>query len=139
MQLKCFYETVVQGLTPETHLNFRGKNPAHRQARTVIPFWVRHPNLDFILINPMRLNESIAVGRATLLSLRANYQILNLLLAIAINLVIVFLVLRFIHAIERRLGEGGINILRKIFGIILLAIAIKMFTQNIGTLLKPMG
>jgi multiple antibiotic resistance protein len=75
----------------------------------------------------------------TLLSLRANYQLLNLLLAIAINLAIVFLVLRFIHTIERRLGEGGINILRKIFGIILLAIAIKMFTQNIGTLFRPVA
>jgi multiple antibiotic resistance protein len=75
----------------------------------------------------------------TLLSLRANYQIVNLLLAIGLNLIIVYLVLRFLSGIEHRLGEAGIGILRKIFGIILLAIAIKMFTQNIGALLKPLA
>jgi len=49
------------------------------------------------------------------------------------------LVLRFLPAIEHHLGEAGIGILRKIFGIILLAIAIKMFTLNIGALFLKSG
>lgn len=70
----------------------------------------------------------------TLLSLRSEYAVENILVAIFINLVVVFLVLRFIPKIERVLGEAGISILRRVFGIILLSIAIKLLSKNIGLL-----
>ena len=54
----------------------------------------------------------------------------NIIVAILINLVIVYLVLRNTHRIEKILGIGGINILRKIFGVILLALAVKLFKTN---------
>lgn len=71
----------------------------------------------------------------TLLSLRAEYGIENIILATVLNLVFVYLVLKSTSRIEKLIGEGGIYILRKFFGIILLAISVKLFTSNIGTLL----
>jgi multiple antibiotic resistance protein len=72
----------------------------------------------------------------TLLSLRAEYSIENIIIALVLNLLFVFFVLRSTSKIERIIGEGGIYILRKFFGIILLAIAVKLFTSNIGTLIQ---
>jgi multiple antibiotic resistance protein len=64
----------------------------------------------------------------TLLSLVAEYKnYTNIIIAILLNLVIVYLVLRHLGWLEKILGEGGINILRKIFGVILLALAVKLF------------
>ncbi len=71
-----------------------------------------------------------------LLSLRAEYGIVNILLALVVNILIVYVVLRNVHALERILGQGGIYVLRKFFGIILLAIAVKLFTSNIAYLLN---
>lgn len=71
-----------------------------------------------------------------LLSLRAEYGIVNILLALAVNILIVYVVLRNVHTLERVLGQGGIYVLRKFFGIILLAIAVKLFTSNIAYLLS---
>jgi multiple antibiotic resistance protein len=71
----------------------------------------------------------------TLLSLRSEYALENILVGVLINLVIVYVVLHFIPRIERLLGEAGISILRRVFGIILLSIAIKLMTNNIGVLL----
>jgi multiple antibiotic resistance protein len=71
-----------------------------------------------------------------LLALRAEYNILNIVIALCINIVIVYLVLRYLYGLERVLGKGGIYILRKFFGIILLAIAVKLFTSNISFLLS---
>lgn len=68
----------------------------------------------------------------TLLSLRAEYQVINILVAIVINIGLVYLVLKTTRHIERFLGTGGINVLRKVFGIILLAIAVKLFRTNLG-------
>jgi len=68
----------------------------------------------------------------TLLSLRAEYQIANLLLALSLNMIIVYLVLRLTTFFERILGPNGLHILRKFFGIILLAISIKLFLSNTG-------
>ncbi len=66
----------------------------------------------------------------SLISLRAEFQEINILLAILINILIVFIVLKLTKVIERALGEGGIAILKKVFGIILLAIAVKLFSTN---------
>ena len=73
----------------------------------------------------------------TILSLRAEYEPGSILVSILLNLIIVYLVLKFIPRIEKLLGENGIQILRRVFGIVLLAIAFKLFTKNIGTLLIP--
>ena len=70
----------------------------------------------------------------TLLSLRADYHLINIIIGILINLLLVFLVLKFIPLIEKRLGNSGINILRRVFGVNLIAIAIKMFTTNLAIL-----
>tara|TARA_B110000263_G_scaffold238465_1_gene239697 strand:+ start:1402 stop:1977 length:576 start_codon:yes stop_codon:yes gene_type:complete len=67
----------------------------------------------------------------TLISLRSEYEKINIILAIIINMIIVYMVLKSSEKIEKILGSQGIHILRKIFGIILLAIGIKLFTTNI--------
>lgn len=68
----------------------------------------------------------------TLLSLRAEYHSVNILIALSLNMIIVYLVLRLTTWFERLLGPNGLHILRKFFGIILLAIAIKLFISNTG-------
>jgi len=68
----------------------------------------------------------------TLLSLRAEYQSINILIALSLNMVIVYLVLKLTSWFEKFLGPGGLHILRKFFGIILLAIAVKLFLSNTG-------
>jgi len=68
----------------------------------------------------------------TLLSLRAEYHFVNILIALSLNMIIVYLVLRLTTFFERILGPNGLHILRKFFGIILLAISIKLFLSNTG-------
>jgi len=68
----------------------------------------------------------------TLLSLRAEYHFVNILVALSLNMIIVYLVLRLTTFFERILGPNGLHILRKFFGIILLAISIKLFLSNTG-------
>ncbi|UII29346.1 MarC family protein [Fulvivirga maritima] len=67
----------------------------------------------------------------TILSLRAVYQTPNLLIGIVINLTFVYIVLRSTSWLEKKLGQSGFNILRRVFGIILLAIAVKIFKEHI--------
>lgn len=69
----------------------------------------------------------------TILSLRAEFTVPNILVGIAVNLVFVYLVLKSSEWIEKKIGKGGYNILRKVFGVILLAIAIKLFKTNFFT------
>ncbi len=70
----------------------------------------------------------------TILSLRAEYEQVNILIAILINMIIVFTVLHTSGRIGSLLGQVGIIILKKAFGVILLAIAIKLFGSNVGFL-----
>ena len=70
----------------------------------------------------------------TLLSLRAEFRVENIIVAIILNVIFLYLVLKTSSRIERFLGQNGINIIRKIFGVILLAIAVKLFAQNIKVL-----
>ena len=72
----------------------------------------------------------------TILSLKAEFHTENIIIAIVVNMIFVYLVLKFSHKIERVIGKGGINVIRKIFGVILLAIAIKLFASNVGGLLN---
>lgn len=66
----------------------------------------------------------------TLLSLKSQYQTQNIIVGIVLNTLFVYLVLKNVGWLERLFGKTGINILRKAFGIILLAIAIKLFRSN---------
>ena len=70
----------------------------------------------------------------TLLSLRAEYRVENIIVAIVLNVILIFIVLKTSARIERFLGPNGINIVRKIFGVVLLVIAVKLFTHNIKDL-----
>lgn len=70
----------------------------------------------------------------TLLSLRAEFRVENIIIAIILNVIFIFVVLKTSSRIERFLGANGINIIRKVFGVILLAIAVKLFAQNIKAL-----
>ena len=67
----------------------------------------------------------------TLLSLKAEYASVNILAALAVNAVVVYLMLSATAVIERVIGKGGIYFTRKFFGIILLAISVKLFTSNL--------
>jgi multiple antibiotic resistance protein len=71
---------------------------------------------------------------STLIALRAEYQSINIVVAILLNMPIIYLVLKLTNRIERILGANGLAILEKMFGIILLAIALKLFSKNIGFL-----
>ncbi len=66
----------------------------------------------------------------TILSLKAVYSIYNIIIAIVINLLVMFIVLKSVDWIERKLGKAGILVLKKFFGVILIAIAIKIFESN---------
>lgn len=67
----------------------------------------------------------------TVMSLRANYSIYSILIGILINLLAIYLVLRSLNFLERKLGKSGLFVIRKFFGVILLAIAVKIFKANI--------
>ena len=67
----------------------------------------------------------------TLISIKSEYDDINIILAVVINMILVYFVLKSSEKIQKFLGSEGINILRKVFGIILLAIGIKLFTTNI--------
>lgn len=68
----------------------------------------------------------------TLLSIRAEYHVENIIYAILLNLLFVYMVLKNVRRLENILGPAGVNILRKVFGVILLAIAVKLFRTNSG-------
>jgi len=71
----------------------------------------------------------------TVLSLRAEYQAINILIALLLNMIVVYVVLRMTSTIERFLGPTWLHILKKFFGIVLLAIAVRLFISNTGIIL----
>ena len=71
----------------------------------------------------------------TLLSLKSEFNTENIIIAVVVNVLVIFLVLKTSSRIERMIGQNGINIIRKVFGVVLLAIAVKLFTSNIKFLL----
>ncbi|MEM9362695.1 MAG: MarC family protein [Bacteroidota bacterium] len=71
----------------------------------------------------------------SILSLRAEYAVENIVVAILLNIIFVYIVLKSSSKIERLLGKNGLNIIRKVFGVILLAISVKLFATNINLLL----
>ncbi len=68
----------------------------------------------------------------TIMSLKANYDETNILAGILLNLVIIYIVLRSLSWIERILGKAGLMVVRMFFGVILLAIAVKIFKSNLN-------
>ena len=74
----------------------------------------------------------------TLLSLRAEYASVNIVIALILNMIWVYFVVRMTARIERFFGKGGIYIIRKFFGIILLAISVRLFTVNINLLIEAL-
>ncbi len=68
----------------------------------------------------------------TLISLKAAYTTQSIVTAICLNVLLVYLVLKNTQRIEERIGQGGIDIIRKVFGVILLAMAVKLFRANAG-------
>jgi multiple antibiotic resistance protein len=100
------------------HEIFKGDKDAH--AGTVVP--IAFP---------------IIAGSGTLttiMSLKANFEEFYILLGIVVNLAIIYIVLKSLSWIEKLLGPGGLLAVRKFFGVILLAIAVKIFSSNIGSL-----
>ncbi len=79
-----------------------------------------------------------AASFTTLLSLRAEYNLLNIVIALALNLLFVYFVIKKIEYVQRLIGKGGVYVMRKFFGIILLAIAVRLFTANLSTLLETL-
>lgn len=71
----------------------------------------------------------------TLLALRAEYHIINIIIALTLNIIVVYFVLKNVSLVEKIFGKGGAYILRKFLGIILLAISVKLFTSNLTSLI----
>ncbi|MBX9807416.1 MAG: MarC family protein [Flavobacteriaceae bacterium] len=67
----------------------------------------------------------------TLLSLKAQYQTVNIIIAIVLNIIVVYIVLKSSAKIEKMLGKNGLGVIRKAFGVVLLAIAVKLFAGNV--------
>ncbi len=72
----------------------------------------------------------------TVLSFTSMFSVYEILVAIVANMVVVFIVLRFSSLLERKIGEDGLAVLRKVFGVILLAICVKILTTNLAALFK---
>ena len=70
----------------------------------------------------------------TLLALRAEYHTINIIIALTLNIIVVYFVLKNVSLVEKIFGKGGAYILRKFLGIILLAISVKLFTSNLASL-----
>ncbi|TCP28003.1 multiple antibiotic resistance protein [Tenacibaculum skagerrakense] len=71
----------------------------------------------------------------TLLSLRAEFDLMNIIIAVLLNVIVIYIVLKTSSKIEKMIGKNGIAIIRKVFGVVLLAIAVKLFAANIKMLL----
>ena len=75
-----------------------------------------------------------AASFTTLLSFRASYALVNIIIATLLNLVVVYFVINRLDVVDRLIGHGGILVLRKFFGVILMAMSVKFFTENISYL-----
>lgn len=92
-------------------------------------------NPDLATIFPLAFPMLAGPGSlTTLLSLRAVYSIENIIIAIIVNVIVVYIVLKTSASLQRFLGKNGIAVIQKVFGVILLAIAVKLFTSNIQEL-----
>ena len=98
-------------------------------------FKQKEGNLEMATVFPIAFPIVAGPGSLTsLLSLRAEFELENIIVAILVNVIVVFIVLRTSGSLQRFLGKNGIAIIEKVFGVILLAIAVKLFTNNIQEL-----
>lgn len=75
----------------------------------------------------------------TLLSMRAEYQMVNIIIALFINMLFVYFVLKHLDLVKKLMGVSGIYILRKFFGVILMAISVRLITANMSALIQIVG
>ena len=95
------------------------------------------PNVKSATIVPIAFPLIAGAGTiTTVISLQAEYHILQIFIAICLNLLFVYIVLKAIPWIEGKIGDAFISILRRIFGVLLIAIAVKIFTTNINLIFK---
>lgn len=99
-------------------VDFFKSDPEETKAASIVP-------LAFPLI-------AGAGTMTTIVTLKAAYETVNIIIGIVLNLIFVYIVLKSSNWLERKLGKAGFNVLRKVFGIILLSIAIKLFKENIN-------
>ena len=94
--------------------------------------------LAFLFMGNMILNlfQVDISSFTTLLSLRALYGLGSILAALFLNILVIYVVIRNVHILERALGKTGVYVLRKFFGIILLALSVRMFLQNLSIALE---
>lgn len=72
----------------------------------------------------------------TLLSLRAEFELVNIIMAVICNIIVVYLILKSTNLMSKILGKSGIGVIQKVFGIILLSIAVKLFATNVGQIIN---
>jgi len=94
-------------------------------------------DLDSAAIVPIAFPLIAGAGTiTTIISLKANYPNFIIFLGILVNLIIVYVILKLIPFIEGKIGKASISVLRRIFGVLLIAISVKIFTENMAIILK---
>jgi len=102
-----------------------------------VEFFKSEPDAKASILVPIAFPLIAGSGTlTTIMSLKANFETTTVLVAILINLLIFFIVLKSLDRIEKILGQAGMIAIRKFFGVILLAIAVKIFSSNLRELLK---
>jgi multiple antibiotic resistance protein len=92
----------------------------------------RDENLESSSIVPIAFPLIAGAGTmTTILSIRAEFQTINIIVAIVLNIILVYGVLKSSGSIERFLTKNGLSVIRKVFGVVLLAIAVKLFAANV--------
>lgn len=101
-----------------------------------IPIFKNDSPLGTASIVPLVFPLIVGAGTlTTLLALRAEYHTINIIIALTLNIIVVYFVLKNVSLVEKIFGKGGAYILRKFLGIILLAISVKLFTSNLTSLI----
>lgn len=104
---------------------FRNDNPSSDNSSTLFP-----------VVFPLIAGPG---SFTTLLTMRAEYHTVNIIIAVLINMIIVYLVFRYLDLVKKLLGESGAYILRKFFGVILMAISVKLITSNMSALIDTVN
>ena len=101
------------------------KNDAPKTAKTLVP-----------IVFPLIAGPGTFTA---LLSMRSEYSLVEIIIALLLNMVVVFFVLKNLNLIQRIVGISGVYVMRKFFGIILMAISVKLFTSNISVLIESLS
>ena len=102
-----------------------------------VEFFKSEPDTKASILVPIAFPLIAGSGTlTTIMSLKTNFETSIVLFAILINLIIIFIVLKSLDSIEKILGQAGMIAVRKFFGVVLLAIAVKIFSSNLRELLK---